>query len=47
MIFLNPHMEWIEKDHLPVFELEQKENDTDQEQVLTFRILKAKSCLSQ
>ncbi|MBZ6490371.1 sigma 54-interacting transcriptional regulator [Bacillus subtilis subsp. subtilis] len=30
MIFLNPHMEWIEKDHLPVFELEQKENDTDQ-----------------
>lgn len=47
MIFLNPHMEWIEKDHLPVFELEQKESDTEQVQGLSFRISKAKSCLSQ
>ncbi|MDM5302405.1 sigma 54-interacting transcriptional regulator [Bacillus subtilis] len=30
MIFLNPHMEWIEKDHLPVFEVEQKESDPEQ-----------------
>ncbi len=30
MIFLNPHTEWIEKDHLPVFEVEQKETAAEQ-----------------
>ncbi|KAF1679702.1 sigma-54 interaction domain-containing protein [Bacillus sp. SKDU12] len=30
MIFLNPHTEWVEKDHLPVFEVEQKETAAEQ-----------------
>lgn len=30
MIFLKPHMEWIEKEHLPVFEIEQKESSAEQ-----------------
>ncbi|MED1122992.1 sigma 54-interacting transcriptional regulator [Bacillus atrophaeus] len=30
MIFLNPHMEYIEKDHLRVFETEKKASGTDQ-----------------